>query len=68
MLEQKAQSIESGLSICAKEVKNSAFSASETADYLRTVNSITDLLYFAAPIFVLIDLILRAVAVIGHFS
>ena len=67
-LEQKAQSIESGLSICAKEVKNSAFSASETADYLRTVNSITDLLYFAAPIFVLIDLILRAVAVIGHFS
>ena len=68
MLEQKAQSIENNLSLCAKQVKESAFSASETADYLRTVNSITDLLYFAAPIFVLIDLILRAVAVIGHFS
>jgi len=68
MLEQKAQSIENNLSLCAKQVKESAFSASETAEYLRTVNSITDLLYFAAPIFVLIDLILRAVAVIGHFS
>ena len=68
MLEQKAQSIESYLSICAKEVKNSAFSASETADYLRTVNSITDLVYFAAPFLVVIDIILRVIALMGHFS
>lgn len=68
MLEQKAQSIENNLSLCAKQVKESAFSASETADYLRTVNSITDLLYFAAPILVLIDIILRVIALMGHFS
>ena len=68
MLEQKAQSIESGLSICAKEVKNSAFSASETAEYLRKVSSITDLVYFAAPILVVIDIILRVIALMGHIS
>jgi hypothetical protein len=68
MLEQKAQSIESGLSICAKEVKNSAFSASETAEYLRKVSSITDLMYFAAPILVVIDIILRVIALMGHIS
>ena len=68
MLEQKAQSIENNLSLCAKQVKKSAFSASETADYLRTVNSITDLLYFAAPILVLIDIILRVIALMGHIS
>ena len=68
ILEQKAQSIESYLSICSKEVKNSAFSASETAEYLRKVNSITDLLYFAAPILVLIDIILRVIALMGHIS
>ena len=68
MLEQKAQNIESYLSICSKEVKNSAFSASETAEYLRKVNSITDLLYFAAPILVLIDIILRVIALMGHIS
>ena len=68
MLEQKAQSIESGLSICAKEVKNAAFSACETADRLRTINSIGDLFYYAAPIFVLIDLIVRVVAIVKHSS
>ena len=68
MLEQKAQSIESGLSICAKEVKNFAFSASETAEYLRKVSSITDLVYFAAPILVVIDIILRVIALMGHIS
>ena len=68
MLEQKAQSIECGLSICAKEVKNSAFSASETAEYLRKVSSITDLMYFAAPILVVIDIILRVIALMGHIS
>ena len=68
MLEQKAQSIESGLSICAKEVKNSAFSASETAEYLRKVSSITDLMCFAAPILVVIDIILRVIALMGHIS
>lgn len=68
MLEQKAQSIENNLSLCAKQVKESAFSASETAEYLQTVNSITDLLYFAAPILVLIDIILRVIALMGHIS
>ena len=68
MLEQKAQNIESYLSICSKEVKNSAFSASETAEYLRKVSSITDLVYFAAPILVLIDIILRVIALMGHIS
>ena len=68
MLEQKAQSIESSLSTCAKEVKNAAFSACETADRLRTINSIGDLFYYAAPLFVLVDLIFRVIAVVKHFA
>ena len=68
MLEQKAQSIENNLSLCAKQVKESAFSASETADRLRTINSIGDLFYYAAPLFVLIDLIFRVIAVVKHFA
>lgn len=68
MLEQKAQSIENNLSLCAKQVKESAFSASETADRLRTINSIGDLFYYAAPLFVLVDLIFRVIAVVKHLA
>lgn len=51
---------------CTAEVKKATKSAVRSAERLRRIKTIGDLLYFAAPLLVLIDIIIRVVALAAH--
>lgn len=53
---------------CTKEVKKATQNAVRSAKRLRKIKTIVDLLYHAAPLLVLIDIILRVVALAAQIS
>lgn len=59
--------MEKSINECTKEVRKATNSAAQSAERLRKIKTIGDLLYFAAPLLVLIDIILRVVALAAHF-
>lgn len=58
--------MEKSINECTKEVRKATNAATQSAERLRKVKTIGDLLYFAAPLLVLIDIILRVVALAAH--
>ena len=58
--------MEKSIYACTAEVKKATQSAMQSAKRLQTVKTIGDLLYHAAPLLVLIDIILRVVALAAH--
>lgn len=58
--------MEKSIYACTAEVKKATKSAVRSAERLRRIKTIGDLLYFAAPLLVLIDIILRVVALVAH--
>lgn len=53
---------------CTKEVKKATQNAARSAKKLREIKTIGDVLYHAAPLLVLIDIILRVVALAAQIS
>lgn len=68
ILKQQGEIMMSNLGRCAQEVRSATFAANESAEHLRTVKTIGDVLYHAAPILVLIDIILRVVLLVKHIG
>lgn len=67
--------MEREINACTAEVKKTtalAFKAarnvSATTRKLRRVKTFGDLMYYAAPLFVVIDIIIRVIALVGHFG
>lgn len=58
--------MEKSITECTKEVRKATKSAVASAERLRRIKTISDLLYHSAPLLVLIDIILRVVALAAH--
>ena len=58
--------MEKSINACTAEVRKATQSAMQSAKRLQTIKTIGDLLYHAAPLLVLIDIILRIVALVAH--
>ena len=58
--------MEKSINACTDEVRKATQSAMQSAKRLQTIKTIGDLLYHAAPLLVLIDIILRVVALAAH--
>ena len=56
--------MEKQIEICTAEVRKATKYAVRSADRLRRLKTIGDMLYFSAPILVLIDIIMRVIAVL----
>ena len=58
--------MEKSIYACTAEVKKATQNAMQSAKRLRTIKTIGDLLYHAAPLLVLVDIILRVIALAAH--
>lgn len=74
-LSDSCDDMEKEINACTAEVKkatasavNAAKNVSATTRKLRRVKTFGDLMYYAAPLFVVIDIILRVIALAGHFG
>lgn len=56
--------MEKQIEACTAEVRKAVKSAVRSADRLRRLKTIGDMLYFSAPILVLIDIIMRVIVVV----
>lgn len=66
-LSETNDEMEKSINECTKEVRKATNSAAQSAERLRKIKTIGDLMYYAAPLLVLIDIILRVVALAAHF-
>lgn len=67
-LSDTSDEMEKSIYECTQEVRKATKSAVRSAERLRRIKTIGDLLYFAAPLLVLIDIILRVVALATQIS
>lgn len=67
-LSDTSDEMEKSIYECTQEVRKATKSAVRSAERLRRIKTIGDLLYFAAPLLVLIDIILRVVALAAQIS
>ena len=56
--------MEKQIEFCTAEVRKATKYAVRSADRLRRLKTIGDMLYFSAPVLVLIDIIMRVIAVL----